>query len=208
MLNQSESTDVSFVWAQTYERNLWMCRIKSRHDNTLEQPLPKHGACCLASINLSEFVIHPYTDDAWIDTSAFVEAVAVGITTLDKLIDENYYRHPLKEQRDMSFNYRNVGLGCCGYATMLMKLGLKYGSEEAIELTDSLFGLMFRAAVIASNELAKKLGPYPNYKDCIWDSEIMRNHFDTESIERMKPFGLRNCSLLSIAPTGSNVGSV
>lgn len=168
-----------------------------------EQPLPKHGACCLASINLSEFVIKPYTKDAYIDTTALVEAVQVGIRTLDKLIDENYYRHPLAEQQEMSFNYRNVGLGCCGYATMLMKLGYKYGSDDAIELTDSLFGLLFRAAVIASNNLAKEFGPYPKYKDCVWDSEIMRNHFSDADIVRMRPYGLRNCSLLSIAPTGS-----
>ena len=168
-----------------------------------EQPLPKHGACCLASINLSKFVTNPYTSDAWLDTSALVEAIAVGIKTLDKLIDENAANHPLSEQRQMSIDWRNVGLGCCGYATMLMKLGYRYGSDEAIAFTDSLFGFIFRAAVIASNELAKELGPFPKYKDCLWDSEIIRNHFSAEDIERMKPYGLRNCSLLSVAPTGS-----
>ena len=103
----------------------------------------------------------------------------------------------------MSYNYRNIGLGAFGYATALMKLGLTYGSEEALAFTDSIFGLMFRAAVIESNRLAGELGPYPKYKDCVWDSDIMRAHFPQEEIDRMRETGLRNCSLISIAPTGS-----
>jgi len=168
-----------------------------------EQPLPRSGACCLASINLSEFVRKPYSEKAYFDTSELVEAVKVGVRSLDRLIDENEHRHPLPEQREMSHNYRNIGLGCFGYATALMKLGLVYGSEEALEFTDSIFALMFRAAVIESNRLASELGPYPRYKDCVWDSDIMRIHFPQDEIDRMRSTGLRNCSLISIAPTGS-----
>lgn len=168
-----------------------------------EQPLPKHGACCLGSVNLSEFVVNPYTSKAYFDSSEFVRAVRCGIRTLDKLIDENFYRHPLKEQQEMSINYRNIGLGVMGYATMLMKLNLKYGSEEAITFTDAIFGLMFRTAVITSNHMSREIGPYPKYKDCIWDSDIMKAHFPQDEIDVMRQYGLRNCSLLSIAPTGS-----
>ena len=168
-----------------------------------EQPLPKHGACCLSSLNISEFIKNPYTDKAYMDTDEFVQAVKIGIRTLDKLIDENYYRHPLKEQQEMSYNYRNIGLGCFGYATALMKLGLKYGSDEALDFTDQIFGLMFRAAVIESNELAKEFGPFPKYKDCVWDSDIIKLHFPQEEIDQMRQYGLRNCSLISIAPNGS-----
>ena len=168
-----------------------------------EQPLPKNGACCLSSINLSEFVEYPYTDKAYFASGEFVRAVKVAIRTLDKLIDENYYRHPLKEQQEMSYNYRNIGLGVFGYGTMLMKLGYKYGSEEALRFTDDIFGLLFRAAVIASNDLAKELGPYPKYKDCVWDSNIMKAHFRQDEIDDLRQHGLRNCSLISIAPTGT-----
>ena len=103
----------------------------------------------------------------------------------------------------MSYNYRNIGLGVFGYATMLMKLGMRYGEPNALEFTDSIFNLMFKAAVIKSNELAKELGVFPKYKDCIWDSDIIKAHFLQSEIDAMREFGLRNCSLLSIAPTGS-----
>lgn len=168
-----------------------------------EQPLPKHGACCLSSLNLSEFIVNPYTPQAHLNTADLLSAIDVGIRTLDKLIDENYNRHPLQQQRDMSYNYRNVGLGIFGYATALMKLGFKYGSPEAIEFTDDVFSLIFRRAVLASNELAKEFGPYPKYKEEIFDSDIIKLHFTPDEITGLKEYGLRNCSLVSIAPTGS-----
>lgn len=168
-----------------------------------EQPLPKGGACCLGSLNLSEFIKRPYTLDAYFDSTEFVDAVRTGVEALDKMIDENYYRHPLREQQEMSYNYRNIGLGIFGYATALMKMGYKYGSEKAIAFTDDVFALMFRAAVVKSNELAAINGPFPKYKECVFDSDIIKSHFDEHEIEEFKKAGLRNCSLLSVAPTGS-----
>lgn len=168
-----------------------------------EQPLPKHGACCLASLNLSEFIENPYKHNSYFNVDKFRKAVHIAIKTLDILIDENLYRHPLKEQQELSFNYRNIGLGVFGYATMLMKRGLKYGSNEALELTDYIFREMFREAVFASNELAKEKGIFPKYKDCVFDSNIIKNHFSAKEIAELRKNGLRNCSLLSIAPTGT-----
>ena len=135
--------------------------------------------------------------------SDFLKAVPVAIKALDTLIDENYHRQPLKEQQEMSYNYRNVGLGVLGYATALMKMGIKYGSNEAIQFTDELFHFMFKSAVSASNNLAKEKGSFPKYSDRVWDSEIIKRHFSQDEIAYMKPYGLRNCSLLSVAPTGS-----
>lgn len=171
--------------------------------NCGEQPLNKHGACNLASINLSEFVNDPYTDHPSFDWSSFDQAVKQGIIYLDKIIDLNAPNHALPQQRENSLNFRNCGLGVFGYATMLMKMGMEYGSVEAIEFTDGLFHRMFREAVKTSNELAKELGSFPKYNANLWNSKIINNHFTNSEIEKMKPHGLRNCSLLSIAPTGT-----
>lgn len=86
---------------------------------------------------------------------------------------------------------------------MLMKLGIKYGSKNAIEITDEIFKVMFRTAVKTSNDLAKKLGSFPKYSEDLWNASILYNAFTKDEIAQMKPFGLRNCSLLSIAPTGT-----
>ena len=168
-----------------------------------EQPLCKHGACNLSSINLSEFVINPYTPEAYFDFEEFSETVKLGIRYLDIIVDRNANRHPLPEQRENSLNYRNCGLGALGYATMLMKLGMKYGSEEANEFTNKLFKIMFRSAVGASYQLAKEFGPFPKYDGKLFDSEIILKNIVPEDIEEYKKVGLRNCSLLSIAPNGS-----
>lgn len=173
-----------------------------------EQPLNKHGACNLASINLSEFVDNSYTDKASFDWSSFDQAVKQGIIYLDKIIDLNAPNHALPQQRENSLNFRNCGLGIFGYATMLMKMGMKYGSPEAIELTDTIFQKMFRKAVLTSNLLAKELGSFPKYNPNLWESKIIKYHFTNDEIEKIKPYGLRNCSLLSIAPTGLTFGSV
>jgi len=86
---------------------------------------------------------------------------------------------------------------------MFFKMGLTYGSKESIALIDKIMKNMFRAAIFASNELAKEKGTFPKYKDVVFDSDIIKNHFSKPEIKKLRVDGLRNCSLLSIAPTGS-----
>lgn len=168
-----------------------------------EQPLPKHGACNLTAINLSEFVVNPYTDDAYFDSASFCEAVHNGIIYLNKIVDLNANRHALPQQKEMALKFRNCGLGIMGYATMLMRLGMKYGSHNAIMFSDSLFNMMFTTAVRASSDLAKIEGTFPGWDSNVFNSNIMINHFSQGEIALLQNYGLRNCSLLSIAPTGS-----
>lgn len=170
-----------------------------------EQPLPKHGACNLGSINLSEFVINPFTKDAYFDKTNFMLAVATAVEALDTVLDENMNNHPLKEQKEMTYNYRNIGLGIMGLHDCLIKLGILYGSDESKIFIDDIMNLMFRTAVVASADLAASKGTFPKYTDAVLDSTIIKNHFSEEELIRfgIRAHGLRNCSLLSIAPTGS-----
>lgn len=171
-----------------------------------EQPLPANFSCNLGSINLSEFVINPYTSKAEFNFAAFEEAVTLGVKALDDIIDENLERHALKVQENNSRDYRNIGLGIMGYATALYKLGLTYGEQKALDFTYDVFYDMFTTALKASNDLAKEKGMFPKCKpEKIVQSSILRNIYDVndEMIENIRKFGLRNCSLLSIAPTGS-----
>lgn len=170
-----------------------------------EQPLAKNSACNLGSINLSEFVINPFEESAYFDTENFVEAVRIAIEALDNVLDENMKNHPLKEQRDMAYNYRNVGLGIMGTHDMLIKLGITYGSNKSKEFINSMMDLMFRTAVVESSELAKIKGKFPKYNEKILSSHIIKEHFSKEELVSLGIYknGLRNCSLLSIAPSGS-----
>ena len=170
-----------------------------------EQPLPKHGACNLASLNLSEFVNHAFTNEAYFDYASFGEAVNTAIRGLDDVLDENMNNHPLKEQREMAYNYRNVGLGIMGLSDCLIKLGIMYGDKSSIEVINDIMNIMFKSAVIASVNLAKEKGAFPKYNPKLLESTIIKNHFTQNELDDIgaTTYGLRNCSLLSIAPTGS-----
>lgn len=170
-----------------------------------EQPLPKHGACNLGSINLSEFVVNPFEENAYFDTEDFIKAVRIAIEALDTVLDENMENHALKEQKDMAYNYRNVGLGLMGEHDLLIKMGITYGSEYSKKFIDSLMDLMFRTAVIKSSELAKEKGAFLKYSNKVLSSHIIKKHFKESELVSLGIYenGLRNCSLLSIAPSGS-----
>lgn len=135
--------------------------------------------------------------------ASFLGAVGTGVIALDEVVDDGMPLHAIESQRQMAFNYRNIGLGVMGYADMLIKLGLKYGSPEAIQLTEQIFYAQFRQAVFTSASRAKKLGSFPKFKPVVFDSRIMKAHFSEEELIELKKGGLRNCSLISIAPTGS-----
>lgn len=173
-----------------------------------EQPLAKDFCCNLGSINLSEFVINEYSDNAKINYTSLGNAIDVAINALDVLVDENADNHPLAQQKENSLNYRNIGLGLMGVGTALFKLGVKYGSQESKELINNIFSFVFKRAVVASNNLAKKKGHFPKYKQCVLESNIIKKHFSSLEIENLKKYGLRNCSLISIAPTGFNLAQI
>jgi len=117
--------------------------------------------------------------------------------------------HALLEQREMAFNYRNVGLGIMGMHDMFIKMGRMYGDESSKRIINAIMDDMFQTAVMASNELAKTKGAFPKCvlnDDRIINSEIIKNHkysFEPWELQSIKKYGLRNCSLLSIAPSGS-----
>ncbi len=170
-----------------------------------EQPLPKHGACNLGSINLAEFVINPFMSNAYFDSEGFRKAVEISVEALDTVLDENMKNHPLKEQRNMAYNYRNVGLGIMGMHDFLIKLGITYGSEDSKITIDNVMDLMFRTAFITSSNLARVKGAFPNYTHKVLSSHIVKKHFTENELVSLGVYenGIRNCSLLSIAPSGS-----
>lgn len=169
-----------------------------------EQPLPKHGACNLSSINLSEYVLNPYTKTATFDYNSLMEDIPYIVRAMDDVLEENIPRHALEEQKYMAKTYRNIGIGIMGLADVFVKLGFKYGDEDSIGFIKNLMKYIFRQTVSSSVALAKERGNFPGYSDVVWDSDIMKEAFSETELAQFKSIGkLRNCSLLSIAPTGS-----
>ena len=96
-----------------------------------EEPLPAGGSCLLGSLNLSEFVKNPFTSRACIDFDALEQSTATAVVALNRVLLEGLELHPLKEQRDSVYDWRQIGLGTLGLADMLIKLSRTYGSSES-----------------------------------------------------------------------------
>lgn len=170
----------------------------------MEQPLPKHGACCLSSINISKYVSNEYTDNADIDWDILKEDIYTAVKAMDNILEENANRHALKEQQEMSLRYRNIGIGLMGIADMFCKMQMKYGDDDSIELADDISKFIFKNSIYASIKLAEEKGNFDGYSPKIWDSNIIKDNFSQSEIDWLKKNNkLRNCSLISIAPAGS-----
>lgn len=170
-----------------------------------EEPLPAGGSCLLGSINLSEFVLNPFTKEAIIDYSSLIDAVKKAVRALNDVLDEGAALHPLEEQRNSVRNWRQIGLGTMGLADMLIKLGLTYGSVSALGMAQEVYKTIAQAAVGESLSLAIDKGMYPecNPKLLAESSFINSIGLPQSVIEDISKYGLHNSQLLTCAPTGS-----
>ena len=167
-----------------------------------EEPLPNGGSCLLGSINLSAYVVE-YEGENYFDIPTFKKDIHVIVKAMNDVLDQGLPLHPLQIQRDTVRDYRQIGIGVMGIADMLIKLGVKYDTDEAIEICDTIGKILANESIKASALLAKEEGYYPKYKSCILDSEFLRENVDEETFDLVVKYGLRNSQLLTIAPTGS-----
>lgn len=176
-----------------------------------EQVLDQEGVCNLGSMNLAEYVANPFTQDAFFKTSAFRKDVALAVEFLDNVLDIELSgkRYISERQRRSIENLRRIGLGVMGLADALMMLGLPYGNHKKTEkFIKELFYNMQEAAYRTSIHLAKVKGPAwafdttEDYRSSI----VNRGHFQRLPVSLRKDivrYGMRNVTVLSIAPTGS-----
>lgn len=170
-----------------------------------EEPLPAGGSCLLGSINLSEFVLDPFSGIARVDFDALEQAVFVAVTGLNQVLIEGLELHPLDEQKETVRDWRQIGLGTMGLADMLIKLGVKYGSKESITVIHNVYHAIATSAIYQSLALAKMHGCYRKCdKEALVDSNFIKNlQLPTVILDEIRQFGLYNSQLLTCAPTGS-----
>ena len=166
-----------------------------------EEPLPAGGSCLLGSLNLAEFV----TSSGEFDFDALSDAVFDATVALNEVLDEGLELHPLQCQRDCVSDWRQIGLGVFGIADMLIKMGIKYGSEESIDLCNTIASYILNFATMASATLsAWNSKTFPMYrKDLTRKSELYRSTIWETTDKAVSDYGLYNSQLLTIAPTGT-----
>lgn len=151
-----------------------------------EEPLMPYESCNLGSINLEKFVQENDSGDLEINWDRLKYVTRLAVRFLDNVIDVNKY--PIEEIAQTTKKTRKIGLGIMGYANMLLKLGIKYDSQEAMDLGKKVMSFVKEESQKASQTLAKKRGTFPAWPGSTWQKKGIK---------------IRNAALNTIAPTGT-----
>ncbi|NCO10844.1 ribonucleoside-diphosphate reductase subunit alpha [Candidatus Saccharibacteria bacterium] len=184
---------------------------------TLPQDNENIAVCNLVSINLSA---HLKDDKTW-DWKRLEESSRSAIRQLDNLVDITEL--PVPTAMNANKKTRALGLGMMGFTDVIEKLGYSYESEEAYDLMDQIAEYISYYAIDESTVLAKKLGSYPAFKGSGWSKgvlpidtldELAKNRnvkvdinrttrLDWEALRKKVKQGMRNATLMAIAPTAN-----
>ncbi len=124
-----------------------------------EQPLPPYGSCLLGSVNLTMFVLDPFTEDARFDWETYRKVVKIFTRMLDDVVEINGL--PLARQRDEILRKRRHGMGFLGLGSAITLMGMQYGSKKSVAFTQNVSREMALAGWEAALELAREKGPAP-----------------------------------------------
>jgi ribonucleoside-diphosphate reductase alpha chain len=144
-----------------------------------------------------------FVEEGEINWGGLEKAVRIGVRFLDNVIDYNKDRHALEEQKINAIEDRRIGLGITGLGDMILKRGLKYDSEEAIEETEKVMEFIRNKAYETSIDLAEERGNFPNFDKTKYLQGNFIKSLPEEIQEKINNKGIRNGTILTVAPTGT-----
>lgn len=193
-----------------------------------EIPLCPYDSCRLIAINLYSYVENPFTFAATFNMDLFKKHVHMAMRLMDDLIDLEMEKiaailkkiesdpeddevkrteyNLWKKIEKKSLGARRTGLGITAEGDMLAALGIRYGSDEAINFAVEVQKTLAVEAYRTSVEMAKERGAFPIYdaQREVGNPMIERiKAADPALYEDMVKYGRRNVSMLTIAPTGT-----
>lgn len=179
------------------ESNIWYHKPLVSTNPCGEIWLEQYGCCDLGAIVLPRYV----DDMGSVLWDEIADTIHVAVRFLDNVLSVNEY--PLPEIRENCSNVRRIGLGIMGLHDMLIKLGYKYSSASALAFVDELMNFIKVEAYRASINLAIEKGPFPAYQEEFLASGFVKRALPSDLKKEIKRHGIRNCALLTIAPTGT-----
>ena len=193
-----------------------------------EIPLCPYDSCRLLALNLYSYVDKPFTAEASFDFEKFRDHVGKAMRMMDDIIDLElekveqiiakieadpeeadirYVESNLwKKVREMALKGRRTGLGITAEGDMIAALGMRYGSDEAVDFAVKVHRTLALAAYGASVVMAEERGAFPLYDAAreLNNPMILRiREADPALYDRMVKSGRRNIAMLTIAPTGT-----
>jgi ribonucleoside-diphosphate reductase alpha subunit len=194
--------------SKSNQQNLGTIKSSNLCTEIIEYTAPDEVAVCnLASIALPKYV----TENKTFDHDKLFEVTYQATLNLNKIIDENYY--PVPEAKKSNLRHRPIGLGVQGLADAFIMMGFPFESAEAKALNREVFETIYYAAMTASKDLSKELGPYETYQGSPVSKGIFQydmwnvtptNRWEWDLLkEEVKKYGVRNSLLLAPMPTAS-----
>jgi len=187
-----------------------------------EQYLGPYENCCLGSLNLARF----FKADGSFDWELLQNDVCLATEFLDDVIDANKYVPSVPKLRESALRVRRIGLGFMGLADVAYRMGARYGSKRALDLSSQIVEFIRYHAMLTSINLARRRGSFPGIKGSIYDVDNLRwtpptplQPYDVENafgrpsidwnnvVEGIKKYGIRNGAQTTVAPTGT-IGTV
>lgn len=161
-----------------------------------EQPLEPYGVCNLGAIDLSRMI-----EDGEVNWDLLKEVIHTSVRLLDAVIDNNTY--PLEKIAETHRANRRIGLGTMGLGEMLIRLKIRYGSEESLVFIDALYKFMARESYLASINLAKIRGPFKGFDPELHVRSGFMQGMPQDIKDQIKEHGIRNVCIITQAPTGT-----
>lgn len=193
-----------------------------------ELPLSPNDSCRLLLLNLFTYVVNPFTQDAYFDYDRFYEDSRVAQRFMDDIVDleieaidriiEKVKGDPEPDAikaveielwnkiRTACVDGRRTGTGITALGDTLAALGIRYGSDESIEVTERIYKTLKLGCYRASVDLAMELGPFPSWSPEKEEDNPFLNRIadeDPELSRDMQSYGRRNIAILTTAPAGS-----
>ncbi len=161
-----------------------------------EQGLGAWGVCNLGHLNLSAFI-----KEGVMDYESLGEHARIATRFLDNVVNANYYFY--EQNKKAQFDIRRTGLGTLGLADALIKMGIKYGSDESIPVIEKIYETIRNNAYETSALLAKEKGAFGKFDK----KKYLEGVFVKKLPERIRKLiakdGIRNAIILTQAPTGT-----
>ncbi|MEH6625027.1 MAG: adenosylcobalamin-dependent ribonucleoside-diphosphate reductase [Motiliproteus sp.] len=141
------------------QNNNWFCENIRATNPCGEQPLPPYGSCLLGSVNLTRFVLDPFTENARFDWEGFRKTVSIFTRMLDNVVEINGL--PLEQQRHEIMHKRRHGMGYLGLGSTVTMMRMQYGDEGSIAFTEQVTKELAMTGWRTGLALAQEKGPAP-----------------------------------------------